>query len=91
MFIASGTGFFQVIECVQAPFLLCDVVMQIVAIVLVLIIPVLHHGVVELEVGEILVDIVNAPLLMAVGGVVAGLVECMMALDMGLDHSEVKV
>lgn len=51
------TGFFQVIECVQVLFLHCIVRMHTVAIVQVLNAPVVHHVVVDLAVGEILVDI----------------------------------
>lgn len=84
------TGFFfQGIEFVQGLVLPCAGGMQITATVQILIVGWAYHVVVDLAVGDLLVDIETIRPLMAVEeDVVAGLlIEDLMGLDLVLDHS----
>ncbi|KAE9464468.1 hypothetical protein C3L33_03626, partial [Rhododendron williamsianum] len=85
------TGFFfQGIEFVQVLVLLCAAGMQITATVRILIVGWAYHVVVDLVVGDLLVDIETIHPLMAVEeDVAAGFqIEDLMGLDLLLDHSE---
>lgn len=85
------TGFFfQGIEFVQVLVLLCAAGMQITATVRILIVGWAYHVVVDLVVGDLLVDIETIRPLMAVEeDVAAGFqIEDLTGLDLVLDHSE---
>ncbi|KAL3623823.1 hypothetical protein CASFOL_032639 [Castilleja foliolosa] len=82
------------IECVQVLFLLCIVGIHIIALVMVLNSPVVHHEIEDLAMGKNLVDIVITLPLIAVGEMVGGfLVEVIMNsmhVCPGLDYSELR-